>query len=99
MINSILMGIFKVIISLVNLLLAPIDLLIESAFPSISDGLDMVSNFFNWVAGLIPWGISWFGLNSTVILLFVAYTTFELTVPVAVHTVKLALKWYDKLKI
>lgn len=98
MINKILSGIFKLIIGLVNVLLAPIDLLIESALPVVSDGLDMVSGFFSWLSGLIPWGISWFGLNSFVIGLFVSYMTFKLTVPVAIHTIKLAIKWYDKLK-
>lgn len=98
MINAILEGIFNIIISLVNLLLAPIDALISTALPSLSNGLDMVSGFFTWVSGTIPWAISWFGLSTTVLQLFVAYITFELTVPLAVHTIKLAIKWYDKLK-
>lgn len=99
MINTILSGIFSLIIGLVNLILLPIDLIIENALPSVADGLDMVSNFFNWVSNLIPWGISWFGFNDIVIGLFVAYITFELSVPLAVHTIKLAIKWYNQLKI
>ena len=98
MINTILSGIFSLIIGLVNLILTPIDLIIETALPDVADGLDMISNFFNWVSGLIPWGISWFGFNSTVIGLFVSYITFELTVPFMVHTIKLAIKWYNQLK-
>lgn len=98
MINTILTGIFSLITNLINLILYPIDLLIDSALPSLSSGLDMVSCFFNWVANLVPWSISWFGLNETVIGLFVAYTTFELTLPLAIHTIKSCLQWYDKLK-
>ena len=98
MINSLLTGIFKLITGLVNTLLVPIDNIIDAALPSLGNALDMVSQFFNWVAGLVPWAISWFGFNQTVISLFVAYTTFELTIPLAVHTIKLCLKWYDKLK-
>lgn len=98
MINAILSGIFSLIIGLVNLILSPIDAIIEKALPSVADGLDMVANFFSWVSGLIPWGISWFGFNATVIGLFVAYITFELTVPLTVHTIKLAIKWYNQLK-
>lgn len=98
MINAILSGIFSLIIGLVNLILVPIDAIIEKALPSVADGLDMVANFFAWVSGLIPWGISWFGFNSIVIGLFVAYMTFELTVPLTVHTIKLAIKWYNQLK-
>ena len=98
MINAILKGIFSLIIALVNLLLYPIDALIDSTMPSIADGLSLVSNLFNYIASVIPWSISWFGFSATVIGLFVAYTTFELTAPLIVHTVKLAIKWYNKLK-
>lgn len=98
MINAILSGIFNLIIGLVNLILIPIDHEIEKALPSVADGLDMISNFFSWVSGLIPWGISWFGFNSTVIALFVSYVTFELTIPLLIHTIKLAIKWYNQLK-
>ena len=99
MIKAIISGIFKLILSLVNLILLPIDTLISTYLPSVSDALDMVSSFFNWVSNLLPWGISWFGLSSTTIALFVAYTTFELTVPLLVHTIKLAIKWYNSLKV
>lgn len=99
MIQAILSGVFKLVIGLVNLLLAPIDLLIDQFLPQVSEGLSYVSGFFNWVGNLLPWGVSWFGLDPFIISLFVAYVTFELTVPLMVHTVKLAIKWYDKLKI
>lgn len=99
MINAILKGIFKLIISLVNILLLPIDTLISTTMPSIADGLKMVSNLFNYIASIVPWAISWFGFNATVMGLFVGYMTFELTTPLIVSTIKLALKWYNKLKI
>jgi len=98
-INAIMQGIFSIIIGLVNILLTPIDALISSALPDLSDGLDMVSQFFSWVSGVIPWSVSWFGLNSTVLNLFVGYITFELTAPLVISTIKLAIKWYDKLKV
>lgn len=98
MINAILKGIFKLITSLVSLILLPIDAAINLALPSVADALDLISNFFNWVTGLIPWGISWFGMDLTVRTLFVGYITFELTVPLTISTIKLAIKWYDKLK-
>lgn len=99
MIKAIIKGVFKLIISLVDILLIPIDTLISSTMPSISAGLSAVSGFFTWVSGLIPWGISWFPVNSTVLTLFVGYITFSLTAPLAVNTIKLAIKWYDKLKV
>lgn len=98
MINKILMGIFSLIISLVDILLSPIDLLISNAFPVLDVGLSYVTGFYEWLCGLIPWAISWFGLNTDIIGFYVAYVTFELTVPLLVHTVKLCLSWYNKLK-
>ncbi len=98
MINKILIGIFKLVIFLVDLVLKPIDLLIGSFFPSLETGLSYISGFFNWLCGLLPWSVSWFGLNSDILAFYVAYVTFELTVPLLVHTVKLCLAWYDKLK-
>lgn len=99
MIKSIIKGIFKLVLALVNLILLPIDTLITNYLPSVANALNVVSSFFNWAASLIPWAISWFGLSSITISLFVAYSTFELTVPLLTHTVKLALQWYDKLKV
>lgn len=98
MINAILKGIFSLVISLVNVLLTPIDTLINATLPDISSGLDMVSNLFNYIASIVPWAVSWFGFNSIVMGLFVSYTTFELTTPLIVSTIKLALKWYNKIK-
>lgn len=98
MIDAILSGIFKIIISLVNLLLLPIDALIESALPSVATGIDYVANFFNYILGFIPYILSWFNFPDLFIDLVVAYFTFKLTIPLAVHTVKLAISWYDSIK-
>lgn len=89
---------FDLVISLVQLLLSGIDALIEQFIPSVADALNMVSALFNNVLSYIPWVMSWMGLNSTVVGLVVAVFTFELTVPLLVHVIKLAIKWYDKLK-
>lgn len=98
MINKLLMGIFKIIISLVSFLLTPIDSLISQFLPGISDAMTMIANLVQQIANVVPWVMSWVGVNSTVIGLLVAYLTFKMTVPLAVQTVKLAIKWYDKLK-
>lgn len=98
MINAILKGIFSLVISLVNLLLTPIDNLIASAIPELSAAFDMISALFNQLVSVVPWVMSWLGVSTTVITLLVSYLTFKMTVPLAIHTVKLAIKWYDKLK-
>lgn len=98
MINKILMGIIKLIISLVSLILAPIDLLIQNALPDLSNALTAVGNFFNLIGQSIGWGISALGLSNETLSLIVLYFTFKLTAPMLFYMIKLALKWYDKLK-
>lgn len=98
MINAILKGIFSLVIGLVNLLLSPIDSIISQFFPTITQGLNYVSSFFSWLSNIIPWVMSWMGIDSAIVTLLVGYYTFKLTVPLMVHTVKLAIKWYDKIK-
>ncbi|MCX4364267.1 MAG: hypothetical protein OSJ70_00650 [Bacilli bacterium] len=98
MINALLKGIFSLVIGLVNVLLSPIDALIAKVFPSIDYGLTAIGSFFDWVLGFIPWAISYFNFPQAFLTMFVGYMTFKYTVPLGVHTVKLAIKWYDKIK-
>lgn len=98
MINKILTGIIKLIISLVSLILTPIDNLITSALPDLSNALNSISSFLNICTRSIGWVISLSGLSSTCISLIVLYFGFKLTAPLLFYLIKLALSWYDKLK-
>lgn len=99
MINTILTGIFNIIIALVNAILIPVEGIIVQFIPGLESAFDMVGMLFENLVMFIPWVISWTGLNSTIIGLIVSYFTFRLTVPLLIHTIKLALAWYDKLKV
>lgn len=99
MINAILTGIFNIIISLVQTILTPIDNIISQFIPGLDSAFEMVALLFDNLVNFIPWVISFTGLNSTIIGLIVSYFTFRLTVPLMIHTVKLAVAWYDKLKV
>lgn len=98
MINKLLMGIIKLIISLVSVLLTPIDLLIESLLPDLSSALTAVGNFFSLISQSIGWGISVLGLSNETLSLIVLYFTFKLTAPMGFYMIKLALSWYNRLK-
>lgn len=98
MINAILTGIFKLIIGLVSIILAPIDLLITNALPSLDNALTGVANFFTYIGSSIGWVISLTGLSSETLSLIVLYFTFKLTAPMLFYMIKLALSWYNKLK-
>lgn len=98
MINALLTGIFKLIIGLVSIILAPIDLLITNTLPSLDNALTGVANFFNYIGSSIGWVISLTGLSSDTLSLIVLYFTFKLTAPMLFYMIKLALSWYNKLK-
>ncbi len=98
MIKAIINGIFKLVISLVSILLTPIDLIIEQFLPDISNALKYVSDFFDIIGDVAAFVVSYTGLNLTVLGIIVSISTFILTVPLMVQTIKLAISWYDKLK-
>ena len=98
MINKLLMGIIKLIIGLVSLILTPIDNLISSLLPDLADSLTAVGLFFQLVSKSLGWVISATGISNATILVIIAYYTFKLTAPLTSYMIKLAIKWYNKLK-
>lgn len=98
MINALLMGIINLIISLVNVILSPIDNLILSILPDLSNALTSIGNFFNLISNGLGWAISASGLSSETLSLIVIYFTFKLTAPMLFYMIKLALSWYNRLK-
>lgn len=98
MINAILQGIMSLIIGLVNIILSPIDLAIKSALPGLSDALGAVGALFSFLISGVGYVIDMTGFNSETISLIILFYTFKLTVPIGFHVVKLAIRWYDKLK-
>lgn len=98
MINAILKGIFKLVVSLVNLLLTPIDALISSALPGLSSAISAIGSFLSLCMQSIGWVLSVFAIPAGALSLLVLYYVFKLTLPLAISTVKLAIKWYDKIK-
>ena len=99
MINANLTGIFNVIIALVNIILAPIDLAIAAALPELDQALSSIGSMFDVVNSVVGFVISASGLSDVAIDLVIAYWVFALTVPLTFNSIKLAIKWYNNLKI
>ncbi|MDE6141251.1 MAG: hypothetical protein K2G03_01470 [Bacilli bacterium] len=99
MINALLQAVFSLVIGLVNVLLTPIDLLIDKFLPDLGNALDMFNAFIDYILDYVSWAVGWTFLNGEVISLVVAYFTFKYTVPPLVSTIKLAIKWFEKLKL
>ena len=97
MIKAIINGIFKLIVSLVSVLLSPIDSIITNALPGLASAISAVGSFLQTCTSAIGWVLSCFGLSSNCLSLIVIYFTFKLTVPIVVYVFKLAIKWYHML--
>lgn len=99
MINKILTGIFNIIINCVNSLLTPIDAVITASLPELSAGIDAIGDMFSIVNNGVSFALDMSGLSDTAITLIISYFVFVLTVPLTFSSIKLALKWYNSLKI
>lgn len=98
MIGQLLQGLMSLIIGLINLVLLPIDSLILSILPDLSNALTSFGDFLDLVSTHMGWVISFSGLSSNAISLIILYYGFKLTAPLLFYTIKLALKWYNRLK-
>ena len=99
MINKIIFGFIGLITSLVSVILSPIDSLITSALPSLDNALTSIGGFLNMCTSSIGWVISLTGISSECISLIVAYFVFKLTAAMLFYMIKLAISWYNKLKL
>lgn len=99
MIKAIINGIMSLVISLVNLILSPIDIVINNALPSLSSAFEYISNFFDMLGGVVPFVVSYTGINEVVLNIVIDLAVFILSVPLIVYTIKLAVKWYNTLKV
>ena len=97
MIKAIISGIFKLILSLVNLLLTPINSLITNAIPSLSPAFASIRAFCQYGFQFCGWTVDALCINTITIDLIIAYATAKLTIPLAINLVKIAIKWYRQL--
>ena len=98
LITTFISGAIYVVVSLVYIILAPIDELILQYLPDLSNAFTAVADLLNLIGQGIGWAISVSGLSTATITLIVAYYTFKLTAPVLLYMLKLALSWYNNLK-
>lgn len=87
------------VVSIINILLSPIDLLISSLLPDISNLLDYVNDFITLLIQNIAWVVDSFCLPQPIIVIITDYLIFKLTFPYLLWFIKLAIKWYNNLKL
>lgn len=99
LVKAIVSGIFKLIMALVNIVLTPLDLLIKALIPDLSEAFSRINSFFDLLGDYSSFAISYLGFDNTTISIVLLLLTAIISIPLAVHTVKLAIKWYNTLKI
>lgn len=99
MIKVIINGIISLVIGLVSIILSPIDLLISQYLPGLSNAFSLISDFFDMIGDIIPFVLSYTGITTEVISICVDLIVFIYTLPYLVHAIKLAIKWYNSLKL
>lgn len=99
MINAILKGIFSIVTKFISIVLAPINALIVTFLPGFNNVLSYISQFFNTFTQYVGFIMNSLFIDTNVISFLILYWTFKLTFPLAVSSIKLAVKWYNSLKV
>lgn len=89
----------EALMRIVQLLLNPIDNVIASFLPGLSYILSKISSLITFISNLIPWVVSYLGLDQTLLNLIVAYFVFSLTVSITLYTIKFAISWLRAIRI
>ena len=92
-------SIISLVLSFISLLLIPIDLLISRLFPDLSNLLTHIGSLLTVISTGIGWAISLTGLSTIAISFIVSYYVFSVTASLSMYVIKLAVKWYNKLKV
>lgn len=98
MIGKLLSGLFDLIISLVDLLLLPIDTAITALLPDLSVALNKVAGLFDYINTIVGYAVDASGLSDISMGLIVSYWVFVLTGSLSINLFKSAIRWYNALK-
>lgn len=91
--------VLDLIISLCNLLLLPIDAVIFTLIPDFADLTIYINRFLVYASTYLGYLLDMFGFYPETLILLVAFIAFKLTVPLQLWVAKVALKWYNILKL
>lgn len=98
MINAIINGIWTVVQTLISVVLAPIDLLLQN-IPVLNDAADGILSFRSFLGQSIAWPMDFLTLPmQTAIFGFIIAWLFFANASRAVSLIKLAYNWLQKIK-
>lgn len=90
-------GLISLFIGIVNILLAPINTIINTYVPDMSEFILNLSPYFEMIDDFIPWIKDLFLLPQYCYTLVVAFITFRIIAMIGTNTYKLVLKYWETL--
>lgn len=79
--------------TLLNIFLFPINILIETFLPDMTDYFEIVDQMFTYASTYIGWGISAIGLDPRIISITLALLTFRLSITLGTYALKIFIRW------
>lgn len=95
MIKAIIKGMLGLLVYLVDIILTPINYVINQYLPQVNDYVTAVQEFLDLVGTFIGWILDAAMLDSLTINLLIAYLTAKILAPLAVSAVKTLVKWWE----
>lgn len=99
MIAKLLNAILNLLISIISIPIGLIDNFIQQVLPDLSSALNLIGDFFTYISQFSPLVVSYTGLYPATIGIIVSMIVATVMLPLTVEGVKLAVKWFDKLKL
>lgn len=91
-------AILSLVMTIIKIVLSPIDLIIVNYLPNINSITNYITNFLNLCMTNIGWCINALMIPSNLITLIIAYFVFKYTLQFAIWSIKLVLSWVGVLK-
>lgn len=89
--------IVNLLTTIVNVCLAPINLLIFDNFPDLNNALSSISSYFTYASTYINYFADALALTPLALDMIIFYFSFMLVVPLSVSIIKTAVKWWHYL--
>lgn len=98
MITKLIMAVLNLITKVVNILLLPLDLLVSSLLPDVSESVSHIVYYLNLPSQYMGWIFSLVNVPTLALVLIVAYWVFKYSVTGAVFGVKKVITLYQRFK-
>lgn len=97
MINAFLNGLLSFFGQVIDIVLFPINTALETLVPSTSNAFSYINQFWSLLSNYSGFVMSYTGLTTEVVSIIILLMIANLTIPLAVHGLKLFAKWWEVL--